>query len=116
MWLPGDRKHPYFLGIVSGRMAVFEMKAVGPVLLGYLPIQTAAGQKEGMEVVVKDKPKEIEKRGEKMKSSEFDPKTGFAKFRFSVPTRSKTSSDLFRFDVVLKVKGSLSGTWRGYAE
>jgi hypothetical protein len=114
VFLPGDMKRPYFLGIVTGRLALFELKATGPARLGYLPVQTAAGQKAGEEVVVKEKPKDLAKRGESLRSAQIDPATGFVRLRFGIQTRSKTSPDIFVIDVVLKVKGTLAGTWRGY--
>jgi len=111
-----DPDRPLFLGVVSGRLALLELKAMGPALVGYLPIQAAAGQTEGAEVVVKETPREIEKRGEKVRFAKIDPATGLVRFRFGILTRSKTSDDVFRIDVVLKVQGTIAGEWEGYEE
>ncbi|MEN8150658.1 MAG: hypothetical protein ABFS86_12620, partial [Planctomycetota bacterium] len=109
-FLAGDPEHAYYLGIVDGRLAIFEGKARGPELIGYLPVQTAAGQAADAPPLLKAKEKTLSDLG----SASIDAGKGLVRLRLTTKTRSQTSPDVFVFDVILKVEGSLAGTWRGH--
>jgi formylglycine-generating enzyme required for sulfatase activity len=105
-FLSADTKNAYYVGIFEGRLAIFLQKALKEEFVGFLPVQTAAGQKAGLPVITKGSPKAWRP------SAVIDPKTGFVKFKLLIQTRSKSSDDIFIVDVVLKVQGEIDGTWR----